>query len=141
MRAVIQRVKHSNVKVEGKIINEIKKGLNVLIGFEKDDTDEKIEKMAKKIANMRLFGNRFEKSVVDIKGEILLIPNFTLPAITKKGTRPNFQNSMEPLRAKEFYDKMLITLNKYIPTKGGIFQAHMEVEIINDGPVTIILEV
>jgi D-tyrosyl-tRNA(Tyr) deacylase len=140
MRAVIQRVKHSSVKVEDKIVNEIETGLNVLIGFEKDDTEEKIEKMAKKIANMRLFG-RFEKSVVDIKGEVLLIPNFTIPAITKKGTRPNFQNSMEPLRAKEFYDKMLIALNNYIPTKGGIFQAHMEVEIINDGPVTIILEV
>jgi D-tyrosyl-tRNA(Tyr) deacylase len=141
MKAVIQRVKNSSVSVENKLINKIENGLCVLIGFEKDDTDEKIQKMAKKIANIRLFGDRFEKSVIDIKGEILLIPNFTIPAITKKGTRPNFQNSMSPLEAKEFYDKMLHELNKFITTKSGVFGAMMEVEILNDGPVTIILEV
>jgi len=141
MKAVIQRVKISSVKVENKLINKIEKGLNVLIGFEKEDTEEKIEKMAKKIANMRLFGEKFEKSVIDIKGEILLIPNFTIPAITKKGTRPNFQNSMPPNEAKEFYDKILKKLNSYVPTKSGVFGAMMEVEIVNDGPVTIILEV
>ncbi len=141
MKAILQRVKHSCVKVDGKLINEINKGLNVLIGFEKDDSEEKIKKMAKKIANMRLFGDRFDKSVKDINGEILLIPNFTIPAITKKGTRPNFQNSMPPDEAKEFYDKMVQELNFLIKTKPGIFGAMMEVEIVNDGPVTIILEV
>jgi len=141
MKAVIQRVKYSSVCVDGKLINEINKGLCVLIGFEKEDTEDKIEKMAKKISHMRLFGENFSKNVIEIKGEVLLIPNFTIPAITKKGTRPNFQNSMEARKAKEFYDKMLKCLNNYIITKNGIFGAMMEVKITNDGPVTIILEV
>ncbi len=141
MKAILQRVKHSSVSVEGKLINEIKTGINVLIGFEKNDSEEKLKKMAKKIANIRIFGNRFEKSVIDIKGEILLIPNFTIPAITKKGTRPNFQNSLSPSQAKEFYDKMVKELNEYAPTKSGIFGAMMEIQITNDGPITLILEV
>jgi len=141
MKAIIQRVKKANVKVENKLINEIQKGLCVLIGFEKEDSEEKLDKMIKKIINMRLFEKKFSKSLLDINGEILLIPNFTIPAITKKGTRPNFQNSMPSNDAKKFYELMLNKMNKYIITKGGIFGAEMEVEIINDGPVTIILEV
>ena len=141
MKAVIQRVIKSSVEVNGEKIDEIKKGLCVLIGFEKEDTEEKIDKMIKKIINMRLFGEKFSKSILDIKGEILLIPNFTIPAITKKGTRPNFQNSMPPDEAKKYYNLMLDKLNRYIITKSGIFGADMKVNIINDGPVTIILEV
>jgi len=141
MKAVIQRVKKASVKVEDKLINEIQKGLCVLIGFEKEDTEEKLDKMIKKIINMRLFEEKFSKSLLDINGEILLIPNFTIPAITKKGTRPNFQNSMPPNEAKKFYEMMLNKMNEFIITKSGIFGAEMEVEIINDGPVTIILEV
>jgi len=141
MKAILQRVKKASVKVDNKLINSIDKGICVLIGFEKEDNYQKLQKMAKKIVNLRIFGERFEKSVIDVNGEILLIPNFTIPAITKKGTRPNFQNSMAPTQAKEFYDKMLIELNKYITTKSGVFGAYMEVEIINDGPVSIILEV
>ncbi len=141
MKAVIQRVIESSVEVNGEKINEIKKGLCVLIGFEKEDTEEKIDKIVKKIINMRLFGEKFSKSILDIKGEILLIPNFTIPAITKKGTRPNFQNSMPPYEAEKFYNLMLDKLNRYIITKSGIFGADMKVKIINDGPVTIILEV
>jgi len=141
MKAVIQRVNKANVKVDGTLINNIKKGLCVLIGFEKDDTEEKLDKMIKKIVNIRLFEEKFQKSVLDINGEILLIPNFTIPAITKKGTRPNFQNSMPPNNAKIFYKKTLKKLNESICTKGGIFGADMKVEILNDGPVTIILEV
>ncbi len=141
MKAVIQRVKHSSVSVNGNTINTINKGFCVLIGFEKEDTDEKIEKMAKKITNIKLFGENFSKNIIDIKGEILLIPNFTIPAITKKGTKPNFQKSMEFQKAKIFYDKMLKTLNNFLTAKEGVFGAMMEVEIINDGPVTVILEV
>jgi len=141
MKAVIQRVIEANVKVDGKLINEIKKGLVVLIGFEKEDNNEKLSKMIKKIINMRLFEDKFSKSVLDINGEILLIPNFTIPAITKKGTRPNFQNSMSPNEAKEMYEKMLKKMNNILPTKAGIFGADMKVNLINDGPVTIILEV
>ena len=138
MIAVIQRVKSSSVSVDEKVVNKIEKGLNVLIGFEKEDTIEKVEKMAKKIAKLKLF-ERFKKSVIDIKGEILLISNFTLPATTKKN-KPNFQNSLEYEKAKELYEKLLEELNKFIPTKSGIFGEMMEVEIVNDGPVTIILK-
>jgi len=141
MKAVIQRVIKASVEVDGKLINKIDKGLCVLIGFEKDDTEKNLEKMIKKIVNIRLFEEKFSKSVLDINGEILLIPNFTIPALTKKGTRPNFQNSMPPNEAKIFYEKMLKKLNEFIPAKGGIFGADMKVEILNDGPVTIILEV
>ncbi|NPA12090.1 MAG: D-tyrosyl-tRNA(Tyr) deacylase [Epsilonproteobacteria bacterium] len=141
MKAVIQRVKNASVSVEKELINSINKGLVVLIGFEKEDTKEKIEKMANKIVNLRIFEEKFSKSIKDIEGEILLIPNFTIPAITKKGTRPNFQNSMPPKEAKEFYDTMLKELNGKTVCKGGIFGADMVVEIINDGPVTLILEV
>ena len=141
MKAVIQRVTKANVKVDEKIINEIKNGLIVLVGFEKKDNDEKLDKMIKKIVNMRLFEDKFSKSILDINGEILLIPNFTIPAITKKGTRPNFQNSMPPNEAKQMYEKMLTKMNKILPTKSGIFGADMKVSLVNDGPVTIILEV
>jgi len=141
MKAVIQRVIKASVEVDRKLINKIDKGLCVLIGFEKDDTEEKLQKMVKKIANMRLFEEKFSKSVIDINGEILLIPNFTIPAITKKGTRPNFQNSMPPNEAKIFYERMLKELNKFVNTKNGIFGADMKVEIVNDGPVTIIIEI
>ena len=141
MKAVIQRVNNASVKVEGKLINEIKKGLCVLIGFEKEDNEEKLNKMAKKIVNIRLFEDKFSKSLLDINGEILLIPNFTIPAITKKGTKPNFQNSMPSNEAKKMYNTLLKTLNDFVITKGGIFGADMKVNITNDGPVTIILEV
>ena len=141
MKAVIQRVSKANVKVNEKIINEINNGLLILIGFEKDDTKEKLDKMVKKIINMRLFEEKFSKSVKDINGEILLVPNFTIPAITKKGTRPNFQNSMPPNEARKMYDLMLNKMNKFIITKSGIFGADMKVNLTNDGPVTIILEI
>ena len=141
MKAVIQRVSSASVKVENKLINKIKKGICVLIGFEKEDNDEKLDKMIKKIVNMRIFEEKFSKSVMDINGEILLIPNFTISSITKKGTRPNFQNSMSPEEAKIMYNKMLKKLNLLISTKNGIFGADMKVNLINDGPVTIILEV
>ena len=141
MKAVIQRVIKASVEVDEKLINKINEGYCILIGFEKDDNDEKLDKMIKKIVNIRLFEEKFSKSIKDINGEILLIPNFTIPAITKKGTRPNFQNSMNPNEAKIFYEKTLKKLNEFVNTKGGIFGADMKVEIINDGPVTIILEV
>jgi D-tyrosyl-tRNA(Tyr) deacylase len=140
MKAVIQRVNYSAVYVENKLINEINKGINVLIGFEEEDTEEKIYKMAKKIATLRIFDN-FSKNVMDIDGEILLIPNFTLAGITKKGTKPNFKYAMKREIAKEFYDTILKELNNYAITKSGIFGANMEIIIKNDGPVSLILEV
>jgi D-tyrosyl-tRNA(Tyr) deacylase len=140
MKAIIQRVNYSAVYVDNKLINEINKGINVLIGFEESDREEKIYKMAKKIATLRIFNN-FSKNVMDIDGEILLIPNFTLAGITKKGTKPNFQYAMKRDIAKKFYDTMLKELNNYAITKSGIFGANMEVIIKNNGPVSLILEV
>lgn len=140
MRAVIQRVNYSCVYVDNKLINEINNGINVLIGFEENDSEEKIYKMAKKIASLKIFEN-FSKSITDIDGEILLIPNFTLAGVTKKGTKPNFQYAMKRENAKIFYDKMLKELNNYVITKNGIFGADMGIVIKNDGPVTLILEV
>jgi D-tyrosyl-tRNA(Tyr) deacylase len=140
MKAIIQKVNYSVVYVDNNLINEINKGLNVLIGFEQNDDEEKIYKMAKKIANLRIFDN-FSKSITDIDGEILLIPNFTLAGVTKKGTKPNFQYAMKRENAKIFYDKMLKELNNYVITKNGIFGADMGIVIKNDGPVTLILEV
>lgn len=139
MKAVIQRVKYSSVYVEKKLINEINKGMNILIGFEENDNEEKIYKMAKKISFLRIFDN-FTKNIINIDGEILLIPNFTLAGITKKGTKPNFQYAMKKNEASIFYDKMLKELNNYIITKGGIFGAEMEIIIKNDGPISLILE-
>ncbi len=141
MKAIIQRVSKANVKVDERLINEINQGFCVLIGFEKEDTEEKLDKMVKKIINIRLFDEKFSKSLLDINGEILLIPNFTISAITKKGTRPNFQNAMPPKEAKIMYNKMFEKLNKILPTKKGIFGANMKVMIVNDGPVTLLLEV
>jgi D-tyrosyl-tRNA(Tyr) deacylase len=140
MKAIIQRVNYSCVYVNNKLINEINKGINVLIGFEESDTEEKIYKMAKKIANIKIFDN-FTKNIMDIDGEILLIPNFTLAGITKKGTKPNFQYAMKRNTAQKYYDTMLKEMNNYTITKSGIFGANMEVIIKNDGPVSLILEV
>jgi len=114
--------------------------MNILIGFEENDNEEKIYKMAKKISFLRIFDN-FTKNIINIDGEILLIPNFTLTGITKKGTKPNFQYAMKKELANIFYDKMLKELNNFVVTKGGIFGADMEVIINNDGPVSLILEV
>ncbi|GAX88054.1 D-tyrosyl-tRNA(Tyr) deacylase [Lebetimonas natsushimae] len=140
MKAIIQRVSYSAVYVNNELINEINRGINVLIGFEEGDTEEKIYKIAKKIASLRIFDN-FSKNIMDIDGEILFIPNFTLAGITKKGTKPNFQYAMKRETAKKYYDTMLKELNNYAITKGGIFGANMEVIIKNDGPISLILEV
>ncbi|WP_024786879.1 MULTISPECIES: D-aminoacyl-tRNA deacylase [unclassified Lebetimonas] len=140
MKAIIQRVNYSTVFVENKLISEINKGLNVLIGFELTDTEENIYKMAKKIATLRIFEN-FSKSVLDIDGEILLIPNFTITGVTKKGRKPNFQYAMKKELAQQFYDKMLNELNNYCTCKSGKFGAEMNVIIHNEGPVSLILEI
>jgi D-tyrosyl-tRNA(Tyr) deacylase len=140
MKAVIQRVNDSAVYVNRKLINKINKGLNVLIGFESTDTEEKIYKMAKKIATLRIFEN-FSKNIMEINGEILLIPNFTIAGVTKKGTKPNFQYAMKKESAQKFYDKMLNELNNYCICKSGKFGAEMNVIIHNEGPISLILEI
>ncbi|RUM30796.1 MAG: D-tyrosyl-tRNA(Tyr) deacylase [Aquifex sp.] len=144
MRVVLQRVKQSWVKVDGEIVGKIDKGLNILLGIGKRDTEEDIKKLVNKILNLRIFENeegKFHYSVLDIKGEILVISQFTLYANVKKGRRPSFEEAEEPKRAKELYEKFVEEIKKSgLKVETGVFGAMMDVFIENWGPVTIIID-
>ena len=144
MKLVIQRSKNSKVLVANKIVGEIDNGLVVLVGFTHNDTIETIKKLTKKLVNLRIFddeNNIMNKSIIDVKGEILSISQFTLYADCKKGNRPSYINSMKADNAKKLYELFNEEIKKYnIMLETGIFQADMLVQINNDGPVTIILE-
>ena len=143
MKLVIQRVNKASVTIENELYSSINKGLLVLFGVEKNDSEDMIEYFAQKLLKLRIFEDeqgKMNKSVLDIEGEILAVSQFTLAADCKKGTRPSFDNAMEPKRAKEFYEKFVEILKKsHINVKTGVFGAHMQVELVNNGPVTIIL--
>ena len=143
MKLVIQRVLNANVTIENNLHSSIKKGLLVLFGVEKDDSEEMLEYFAQKLLKLRIFEDeqgKMNKSVLDISGEILVVSQFTLCADCKKGTRPSFDNAKEPKIAKEYYEKFVEILKKSaLNDKTGIFGAHMKIELINNGPVTIIL--
>jgi D-aminoacyl-tRNA deacylase len=145
MKAVIQRVTKASVTIEGKINGQIGHGLLVLMGIEDADTDEDIDWLSSKIVNLRIFNDDngvMNISVKDIAGDILLISQFTLHASTKKGNRPSYIKASKPEIAIPIYEKMItqlsIDLDKKIQT--GIFGADMKVELLNDGPVTIIID-
>ncbi len=144
MKAVIQRVSSSSVKVDGKVVGKINKGLNILLGAEKEDKKEDITKLLYKILNLRIFQDENKKmnnSLLDIKGELLVISQFTLASNCKKGRRPSFENSLEPKLAKEYYEEFINKAKEQVAiVESGVFAASMEVCIINDGPVTIILD-
>ena len=144
MRAVIQRVKESKVVVEGKVVGQIGKGLNILLGIGKGDTEEDIKKLVKKILNLRIFENeegKFHYSLLDVGGEVLVVSQFTLYANVKKGRRPSFEEAEEPVRAKELYEKFVREIKSYgVKVETGIFGAMMDVYILNWGPVTIIID-
>lgn len=145
MRVVIQRVNYASITVDGEITGEIEKGLAVLVGFGRDDDKSKLEPMAKKILNMRIFSDdngKFMFSLLDIKGEILLVPQFTLYADTDKGRRPDFYNAMPPSESKPLFDFFVQEMKKEAPNKvaTGIFGADMKFKLENDGPVTIWLD-
>lgn len=144
MKALLQRVSHSSVSVDDQEISSIGKGLLILLGIEKEDTAENAAVLCKKIANLRIFEDAQEKmnlSVSDIRGEVLVISQFTLMANTKKGNRPSFVDAAPPEEAKPLIKFFCETLREYGPSvKEGIFGAHMLVELVNDGPVTIWLE-
>ena len=144
MKLVVQRSKNSNVIIDNKVIGKIEFGLVVLVSFTHNDTLKDIEYLVKKLVNLRIFDDEnhiMNKSLLDIKGSILSISQFTLYADTKKGNRPSYINSMKKENAKMMYDLFNQELIKYnINVQTGIFQENMQVNIVNDGPVTIILE-
>lgn len=144
MTFVIQRVKSSKVTVDGKVIGKINEGYNVLIGISKDDTNEVADKMIKKLVNLRVFKDENDKmnlSIKDIDGEILAISQFTLCANMKDGNRPSFINAGRPEMSKPMYEYIVEELSKKIKkVEKGVFGADMKVDILNDGPVTIILD-
>ena len=144
MKLLIQRSKKSKVLVDNKIVGEIEKGLVVLVGFTHKDTIDDIKRLTKKLINLRIFDDDnhiMNKSILDVKGQILSISQFTLYADCKKGNRPSYINSMKANEAKKLYELFNEEIKKYnIHLETGIFQSDMLVEISNDGPVTIILE-
>lgn len=143
MKALVQKVKSSSVSVDGRIVNSIGRGLNVLLGVHNEDTPEDAIKLAKKVLNLRIFEDEFgvmNKSILEEGGEILSISQFTLQADTKKGNRPSYINAMRGEDAIKLYELFNEELNKEIKTYPGVFGADMTVEIVNDGPTTIILD-
>ena len=143
MKVVIQRVKSASVSVDGKLINEIKKGYCILVGVSVDDTPEDAIKLANKTLNLRVFEDEndvMNKSILEVGGEILSISQFTLQANTKKGNRPSYINAMKGEDAIKLYELFNEELNKSIKTYPGVFGADMLVNIANDGPITIIID-
>ena len=143
MKVVIQRSKHSSVSVNNSLVNKIEKGLVILVCFTQNDTIDDINYLVKKIINLRIFDDEnhiMNKSILDINGEILSISQFTLYADTKKGNRPSYIKALGGEEAVKLYDIFNEELNKYVKTYTGVFGENMEVNIINDGPVTIIID-
>jgi D-aminoacyl-tRNA deacylase len=145
MRAVVQRVSKASVKIDAKICGEIHTGLVVLIAVSETDSGETIKWMCNKIVNLRVFpdeDNKMNLSVQDVNGEILLISNFTLYGDTRKGFRPSFTDSAPPSVAEPLYNEMIQYLKKNYSVKiaTGEFGAKMDIELINDGPVTLIID-
>lgn len=144
MRALLQRVSKASVTVDGKVISRIGKGLVVLLGVGHGDGEEQVSFLAEKIANLRVFEDDQGKtnlSILDVKGEAIVVSQFTLYADTRKGRRPSFIDAALPDIAAPLVDRFVDKLGGHgVPTQTGKFGAHMEVEIHNDGPVTIWLE-
>ncbi|MCD4711945.1 MAG: D-tyrosyl-tRNA(Tyr) deacylase [Clostridiales bacterium] len=144
MRAVIQRVNRSSVIVDSKVVGEIGKGLNVLLGVEEGDSEKDVTYMVEKIVNLRIFEDDQEKmnlSLLDVKGEMLCISQFTLMGDCRKGRRPSFSSAARPDEANALYEKFVQAVGDAgIKVETGTFQAHMIVDIENDGPVTMLVD-
>lgn len=144
MKVLIQRVKRASVTIENKLYSSIDKGILALVGIEKGDTIEQVQKLAKKIVNLRIFpdeNDKMNRSLIDIQGKMLIVSQFTLCGDCKKGTRPSFDKSAHPDIANKLYEDFIKEIQSYgIETGNGQFGAMMEVELINDGPVTFMLE-
>ncbi len=145
MKVLVQRVKEARVEVEGKLVGEIGPGLLLLVGLGKGDCEENLAEMAKKIANLRVFSDendRFQYSLLDTEGAVLSVPQFTLFADTSKGRRPEFFSAMPPSEAAPLSEQFLARLKErgIKKVEAGQFGANMQVSLVNDGPVTIMLE-
>ena len=143
MKIIGQRVKQAQVSIDGQVYSQIKQGLVLLVGVAPEDQPEDLDYAVRKLVNMRIFSDaegKMNLSVKDIEGEILSISQFTLFADTKKGNRPAFTGAAKPDVAEAFYLEFNQELAKEVPVQTGIFGADMQVELINDGPVTIILD-
>ena len=145
MKAVIQRVSSASVTIENQIRGQIQTGLLLLIGIETADSDEDIDWLTKKIAHLRIFPDEasvMNKSVLDIDGEILIVSQFTLHASTKKGNRPSYIKAARPETSIPLYEKFLEQMSNELgkPIQAGIFGADMKVALVNDGPVTILMD-
>jgi len=145
MKIIVQRVKNASCSVKNEIVSSIKNGYLLLVGFTHTDTLKDVEYLAKKIANLRIFedeAQKLNKSILDMKYDILSISQFTLYGNTDKGNRPSFTGAMDPKKAEELYLELTNILNTkfLINTKNGIFGEYMDIMLTNDGPVTIILE-
>ncbi len=144
MIALIQRVTQASVIINGENIGEIKAGILLLLGVEKDDIEENIENLLQKIINFRIFeddDNKMNLSLLDIAGELLIVPQFTLAADTKKGTRPSFTSAAPPEKAKQYFEQFVdLAKGQITIVKTGRFGADMQVSLINDGPVTFWLQ-
>ncbi len=144
MKALIQRVKRASVTINSELYSQIGYGMLVFLGVEKGDTEENALKLAEKLGNLRIFedeNEKMNKSVKDINGEMLIVSQFTLCGDCKKGTRPSFDKSAPPDIAEELYLKFIEYIkNQNIKTQTGKFRAMMDVELINDGPVTFLVE-
>lgn len=143
MKVVIQRVLNASVKVDGNITGKIKKGLLIFLGIESGDSDDMLKKYADKIVRMRIFedeNGKTNRSLSDVNGELLIVSQFTLCADCSHGNRPSFIGAKEPLEAKRMYEKFISVCREQVPVvEHGEFGADMKVELLNDGPFTIIL--
>ncbi|MFM2228426.1 MAG: hypothetical protein RL664_1769 [Bacteroidota bacterium] len=144
MKIVLQRVSSASVKVDSKIVGSIENGLLLLIGFSSNDTEENILPTIEKIVKLRIFSDeegKMNKSVLDVEGSMLMISQFTLYADTKKGNRPSFIEAARPEQAIPLYEFFIAEMKKRISkVETGIFGADMKVELVNDGPVTIVFD-
>ena|SRR5436190_4550952 len=144
MRAVVQRVASARVVVEGSIAGQIGAGLCVLLGVARDDGVAETDRLARRVARLRIFPDeegRFDKSVLDVDGAVLVVSQFTLIADTAKGNRPSFSDAAPPEESEPLYERFCEALRELgVAVETGVFGARMQVELVNDGPVTVVLE-
>ena len=143
MKVIVQRVDNASVSIDNNVVGSVDKGFMLLVGFTHDDDIKDIEYMVRKVINLRIFDDEngvMNKSIIEINGSILSISQFTLYADTKKGNRPSYVNAMKGELSTVLYDKFNELLSEHVKVETGIFGSEMKVSLINDGPVTIILD-